>query len=207
MRSRQGRVALVGALTLALGATLGSGIAQGAKVTESADGGLLPDEVISGTVAIQTPLVQEFKLKGKNVKGKQILDVNVTVNSTADGPGGNDDIEAVLVGPKGNNAGLNMPEIGQSMVDVKFDDQSDLFECNPLTFQRRDCNYLQGGNAGGTTGTVSGSLNGFLNPIFKGGNPKGTWKLFVFDTDDGAPAITFGTTKLEVKTGKKFAKE
>jgi hypothetical protein len=207
-RRTRTKLALSGALTLALAATIGAGAAQGAKVTESAPGGLLPDEVIGpGGVEIQTPLVQEFKLKGKNVKGKQILDVNVTVNSTSADLNANTNVDAVLVGPKRNNEGLNLPDEGNNMVNVKLDDQSDLFDCNPFEFQRRDCNYLQGGNVAGSTGTMTGSLSDFLNPVFKGGNPKGTWTLYVFDTNDGVPAITWGTTTLEVKTGKKFAKE
>jgi hypothetical protein len=200
-------MALTGVLTLALGATLGAGVAEGAKVTEKASGGVLPDEVFSGAVAIQTPLVQEFKLKGSKVKGKQILDVNVVVNSTSADLGANSAIDAVLVSPKRANTGLNIPSNGQNLLNLKLDDQSDLFVCNPLTFQRRDCNYLQGTNGAGTAGTATGSINDFLNPVFKGGNPKGTWTLYVFDTNDGAPAINWGTTTLEVKTGKKFAKE
>jgi hypothetical protein len=197
---------LVAVLALAVAVTAGVATAHAAKVTEKAAGGVLPDQVDVGSVDVQTAFTQEFKLKGKSVKGKQILDVNVIVNSSSADLDANEAIDAVLVGPKGNNEVLNIPGDGQNMVNVKFDDQSELFECNPLTFQRRDCNYLQGANPAGTAGTVTGSLNDFLNPIFKGGNPKGTWKLHVFDTDSGTPAISWGTTTLEVKTGKKFAK-
>jgi hypothetical protein len=104
MRGIRTKLALTVALTLALAATIGAGAAQGAKVTEKASGGVLPDEVIAGPVDIQTPLIQEFKLKGSKVKGKQILDVNVVVNSTSADLGANAAIDAVLVSPKSRSS-------------------------------------------------------------------------------------------------------
>jgi hypothetical protein len=205
MGRRRTRSALIAALALALGITIGPGAAQGAKVTKSAPGGVLPDEVLSGGTEIQTPLVQTFKLKGKNVKGKQILDVNVITNSTSSDPNGNL-YQLILVSPKSVQVGL--PAVpGNNRVNLEFDDQSDLFACNPMTIQARDCNYLQGGNASGSTGTMTGKLGAELNPEFKGGNPKGTWTMYAYDFLSGVPNITLGTTTLEVKTGKKFAKE
>jgi hypothetical protein len=205
MRGRRTRAALLGVLALAAGATMGAGPAQAAKVTKSAPGGLLPDTQTFGIADVQTPFVQQFKLKGKDVKGKQILDVNVISNSTSPDPSGSL-FQMILVSPKGGEAGLPFLP-GSNRVNVEFDDQSDLFPCNPMEFQARDCNYLQGGNPQGTTGTMTGKVGAELNPQFKGGNPKGTWTIYAYDIFSGPPSITLGTTKLEVKTGKKFAKE
>ena len=68
-------------------------------MTESASGGVLPDAQTVGSAQVQTPFVQQFRLKGKNVKGKQILDVDVITNSTSPDPGGNF-YQQVLVSPK-----------------------------------------------------------------------------------------------------------
>ena len=126
-------------------------------------------------------------------------------NSTSPDPSGSF-YQQILVSPK--NIEVFLPVLpGNNRVNVEFDDQSDLFACNPLTFQARDCNYLQGGNSTGTIGTMTGKLGAELNPEFKGGNPKGTWTMYSYDLSPGAPITTLGTTTLEVKTGKKFAKD
>jgi hypothetical protein len=205
MRSKRNRLSLLAVLALALSVVVGPGVAQGAKVTEKAAGGTVPAET-GAAPTVSTAFQQSFKLKGKKVKGKQILDVNVTVNATGSGNDTNDDLDMVLVSPKAGQVGLTLPSIGNAIVNLKFDDQAfaDTY-CNPLTFTREDCNYIQGGN-GTTTGTVTGSFNAALNPQFKGGNPKGTWRLFTWD-NDAVVDNTLGETTLEVKTGKKFAKE
>jgi hypothetical protein len=205
MRRRRTRAALAGVLTLSLGAMLGSGVAQGAKVTQSASGGPLPDAQAVGSTLIQTPFVQQFKFKGKNVKGKQTLDVDVITNSTSSDPSGNF-FQMILVSPKNLQVDLQaLP--GNNRVNLEYDDQSDLFPCNPFTFQARDCNYLQGGNSAGSIGTMTGKIGATLNPEFKGSNPKGNWTMYSYDIFPGPPNMVLGTTKLEVKTGKKFAKE
>ena len=168
---------------------------------------MVPNATTVGSIVVETPLVQTFKLSGKNVKGKQVLDVNLTMNSSGSGAGANDDLRAKLVGPKGDVNGVPIPSLGSAMVNLKFDQQVLLVPCNPLDLVASDCNYLQGGNAAGTLGTMTGGLNDNVNPVYKGSNPKGTWTLFTWDTDPNATTSTLGTTTLEVKTGKKFAKE
>lgn len=208
MRKKRTRLVVLG-LALALGAVVASGSAQAAKVTEDANGGLVPPLVTPAVgPSVSTPFVQTFRLRGKKVTGKQITDVNVTVNGAGNGPGSNFDLRALLVGPKGNSALLIPFEslIGSAMSNLEFDDQSILSPCNPFVFQSDECNYLQGGNPGGTVGTLTGGLNAFLNPVFKGGNPKGTWRLIWRDNNSDATTTTLGETTLEVKTARKFAK-
>lgn len=203
MRSKRSRLALLAVLALALGAFAGPGTAQAAKVKETASGGVLPAE--SGNVSGE--FVQTFKLAGGKVKKKQVLDVNVTVNGS-NAANGLQGVFAVLYAPKGDNNGLNLPGFGggSAWVNVTLDDQSRLIPCNPTGINAQiqsNCNYLQGG-------TWTGEFGDSLNPTFKGLNPKGEWTLHWFDsfTTTGAPtATTIGETTLEVKTGKKFAKD
>lgn len=214
MKVKRSRLALLGVLAVAVGVFAGPGVAHGAKVSETAAGGPVPDAVSSGGILFQTPFVQEFKLKGSKVKGKQVLDVNLIMNSSGSAADALQELTPVLVAPKGQTVLVLVPGIGHNQVNVKYDDQSELIPCNPLVNNRRDCNYMSGADASGDFGTFTGSLNagaggvlvGF-NATFRGLNPKGTWTLYTYDDEVGAPNNTLGETTLEVKTGKKFAKE
>jgi hypothetical protein len=170
------------------------GGAQAAKVSETATGGGLPGRV--GLVAGE--FIQQFQLKGKKVKGKQVLDVNLTLNANGD-PAALPVADLRLIGPKGDNVQIQNPG-GSSWVNLKFDDQSTLDACDPTQDIHSDCNYLQGGT------TFTGDLNQQLNPTFRGLNPKGTWTL-LWIQDSSATAVSVGESILEVKTGRKFAKE
>ncbi|MGZ5335743.1 MAG: hypothetical protein ACXWZ6_09890, partial [Solirubrobacterales bacterium] len=55
------------------------------------------------------------------------------------------------------------------------------------------------------TGFYTGFTHGFLNPVFRGGNPRGTWRLVWWDTSS-VTTHEIGTATLTVRTGKKFAK-
>ena len=200
MRSKRSCLALVGVLALALSVIVGPGVAQAAKANKTAAGGTLPDAVDVGPQTTAGEFVQTFKLKGKKVKGKQTLDVSLTVNaSDANGLG---DVSAVLYRPKGEGVGVPLPG-GTTWTNLRFRDQSNLVACNPTFTIASNCNYLQGGT------TFTGDLGSFFNPTFRGLNAKGTWKLVWMDTAGGPPAdlTTIGQSRLSVKTGKKFAKE
>ena len=209
MRKHRNRLAAVGLAALALGVIVGPGTAQAAKVSEDAAGGLVPPFINNpeGTPDVSVPFVQDFRLRGKNVTKRQILDVNVTVNGVGNGADSNSDLSAQLVGPKGDNVFLPIPNIGSAMTNLEFDDQSVLVPCNPFAISSDDCNYLQGGDVDGLVGSMSGELTATLNPFYKGGNPKGTWRLIWRDDDDDVVTTVLGETELEVKTGRKFAKE
>jgi hypothetical protein len=209
VRSNRNRLAVAGVLALALAAVAAPGSAQAAKVSETADGGLVPPFIDNppGTADVSVSFVQEFKLKGGKVKKRQTLDVNVTVNGVGNGADSNGDLSARLVGPKGDDVFLPIPNVGSAMSNLEFDDQSLLVPCNPFAINSDDCNYLQGGDVDATVGTMSGELDAFINPSFKGGNPKGTWRLIWRDGDSDAVTTVLGETELEVKTGKRFAKE
>ena len=203
MRSNRSRLAVLGVSALALGVFAGPGVAQAAKVSETAGPVAVPDATNAGGGAptINGSGLLEFNLKGKNVKKKQTLDVNITLNATGAANGALGDFTAVLAGPKGDNLTLPTPG-GNAWVNLEFDSQSNLVPCNAADTIGPNCNYISGPN-----GTFTGSLGAGLNPTFKGVNPKGKWSLLVIDNDpDNAGASTI-SAELEVKTGKKFAKE
>jgi hypothetical protein len=208
VRKNRTRLGVIGVAALALGLIVGPGTAQAAKVSEKADGGLVPPEVEPAVGPIvSTPFVQTFNLSGKKVRKRQITDVNVTVNGAGSSAGSNSDLTALLVGPKGNAVALPIPNLGSAMSNLEFDDQSILIPCNPVEFQSDQCNYLQGGDADGGVGTMTGVLGATINPFFRGGNPRGTWRLIWRDANSDAATTTLGETTLEVKTARKFAKE
>jgi hypothetical protein len=185
---------------------LAPAIAQAAKVTETAPGVAVPDSFDSGGIFTAGEASQAFKLKGSKVKGKQILDVNVILNGTsAVGTSSLAGVRVKLIGPKGDETDLpQLQNVGlRDWADLKVDDQSLLFGCDPQDRISSRCNYVQ-------NGTITGSIHGILNPVFRGGNPKGTWRLLFRDRSFSPPGqapTSIGTTTLEVKTGKKFAKE
>lgn len=226
MRDIRKRLALLGVLALAVGVCAGTGVAQAAKVTETAAGGPVPNATGGPGLATGAGVfTQTFELKGGKVKNKQILDVNLTMSSFGNTGDVNDDLTATLISPKGENADVPTPFQGSSFTNLKFDDQSPLQQyCNPFTFVAPFCNFIIGATPppGGTTdfgfftGTIDAGLYAFntaagFNPVFKGGNPKGTWTLKVYDVAPnaaGSPQTALlGTSELEVKTGKKFAKD
>jgi hypothetical protein len=205
-------------LALAVAALAAPGSASAAKVTETAPGGVVPNASGGGGLAVvEGEFIQTFTLKGSKVKGKQVLDVNLTMNSTGNVPDATDDLNAMLISPSGDNASVPIPSLGQSFTNLTFDDQSRLIPCDPFERVTNICNYISGATAASSdAGSFTGALDaarfstGF-NPEFKGDNPKGTWTLRVSDVVTNLPGTlqiaTLGTSTLEVKTGKKFAKE
>ena len=218
MGSTGTRIAAAGVLAFALGAVIGPGTAAAAKkVSKTAAGGPVPPAIEDPFGAVvPVPFVQTFKLKGKKVKRRKIVDVNVTVNAFGNGPGANADLSATLVDPrgdantvvdpKGGSAGLPVPDIGNSMLNLVFKDQSIFIPCNPFDPPRFNCNYLQGASEGGGLGTMTGELNSIITPSFEDKSPKGTWKLIWRDGDADAVTSTIGETTLTVKTAKRKPK-
>jgi hypothetical protein len=204
-RNRAGRAGFAVLAVTASALAVPSG-ATAAKVTATAPGGALADA--TGYYTQGPPLTQTFRLGGKKAAGKQTLDVNLTVSSTGSATDANFAFRAKLVGPGGDNfSAFPLGEAGgQSLGGLKFDDQSSLRLCNPLSTQASDCNYLQGATPGGG-GVATGSVHADLNPVFRGLSPKGTWRLVWWDTSQDAKTHTIGTATLEVRTGKKYAKE
>jgi hypothetical protein len=192
----------------ALAAT--GGAAQAAKVTETAAGGVVPDGTGGGGLATSRGVfVQTFKLKGSKVNRKQVLDVDVTVSGSGSAPGAAGDLGFKLIAPSGENTRLNFGEDLQSFTALEFDDQSDLFLCNPHQTIQPSCNYISGATlATPGSGTATGAIGASLNPVFGGLNPKGTWTLKTYDfSPSGGRTTLLGGSILEVKTGRRFEKD
>jgi hypothetical protein len=226
VRGNRSRLGLLALLVLALGAIALPVSAQAAKVRVSAPGGPVPNATGGPGLATSVGVfTQTFNLKGKNVKKKQVQDVNLIVNSIGS-LDVNDDLFGTLSSPNGANSEVIWPSQGSGMVNVKFDDQSDKQYCNPFSDIAPYCSYIQGATGSGGTASAAGFFTGSIgtvqygtaaigssgfNPVFKGSNPKGTWRLAVYDTNDNPVAMPetaiMGTSTLEVQTGKKFAKE
>jgi hypothetical protein len=212
------RVAVAGALALALGVVVGPGTAAAAKkVSKSSAGGPVPPAIENPFGAdAPVPFVQTFKLKGKKVKRKKIVDVNLTVSASGNGPSANADLSATLVDPrgdantivdpKGGSVGLPIPDIGSSMQSLLFKDQSIFIPCSPFGEPRFNCNYLQGANEDATVGTMTGELNSVITPPFEDKNPKGTWKLVWRDGDADAVTTVVGESTLTIKVAKRKPK-
>jgi len=194
------RSAIALAASLSLATLVTPGLAGAAKVSEKAQPVVVPDAAPSGAVTVIGEAVQTFKLKGSKVKGRQVLDVDLRLNLTsAPGTESGLDITFLLVGPRGDHTGLFSP--AANLVDVELDDQADLFACNPANTLASNCNYIQGG-------VLTGRIHASLNPTFRGLNPKGTWRLLIEDSfNSGEPPTTVGVSTLQVKTGRKFAKD
>lgn len=209
------RLSLALLLALALGALAAPGAASAAKVSETASGGALADAPApaGGITFDGAPLTQSFQLKGKKVKKQQVKRIALTLNSSGSSGFANGDIRAKLIAPSGDNFGAPISLLfaggvgGANLVNLKLDDRSDLTLCDPLQFQASDCNYVQASTpagAGTATGTVGTSG---LMDVFRGLNPKGSWRLIWWDTFSDGVTHTIGDATLEVVTGKKFAKE
>ncbi|MGZ5361463.1 MAG: hypothetical protein ACXWZW_07610, partial [Solirubrobacterales bacterium] len=177
-----------------------------ARVSKTAPGGALADAPppSGGFFPDGPPFVQSFKLSGKKVQKKQVPGVNVTVNSAGSDPGANRQLRAKLISPGGDSVTVLDGPGNQSLVNLTYDDQSELQLCDPNGLEASDCNFVQGVTAP-DTGFYTGFTHGFLNPVFRGGNPRGTWRLVWWDTSS-VTTHEIGTATLTVRTGKKFAK-
>jgi len=173
------------------------GVAGAAKVRETAPPVTLPGAP-PGPPLDTGNVTQSFELKGAKVRGKQVLDVNVVANATIAAPNSLALTSMILIGPSGDESAVLVAGSAQTWSQLKFDDQSLQFGCDPALTSSSRCNYVQ-------AGTLSGSVNATINPFLKGLRPKGTWTLF-FQTFSSAP-VQVGETTLEVKTGKKFKRE
>jgi hypothetical protein len=189
------------ALALAICLLIAPVAAEAKKVTETAPGVPLPDAAPTTFPTTYGEATQTFNLRGSKVKKKQVLDVNLILNATESEPFVLAGIGIYLIGPRGDQAFLFSPSAAPNWVNLKLDDQSNQFSCNPLQTADSSCNYWQGQ-------TATGSVHARINPTLKGTNPKGRWRVVFRDVNPaGDPPTAIGTSTLEVKTGRKFEKE
>ena len=211
MRSNKKRFG-AGALALGLCLSVGlsaSGIAQGKQVTSTATGGLVPDATGGGALATGEGLfTQRFNLGGKKLNKQQTFDVRLSMSAIGSVAGANGDLRATLISPGGEKVFIGLP--GRQSFILEFNDRSGNSQyCSPFITIALDRLYATGVDpntpgSGSFVGNIDNTSG--LNSTFRGGNPKGTWTLNVYDT---APTgtNTLGNSRLLVKTTNRFAKE
>ena len=202
----------VGAFALGLCLSVGmsvSGIAQGAQVSVTTPGGIVPDATGGGALATSEGLfTQRFNVGGKKVNKQQTFDVRLSMSAVGSVAGANGDLRAILISPGGEKVFIGLP--GRQSFSIEFNDRSGNTQyCNPFVTVALDCLIATGVDpntpgSGSFVGNIDNTSG--LNATFRGGNPKGTWTLNTYDTSP-TDTNTLGNSRLLVKTTNRFAKE
>lgn len=146
------------------------------------------------------------------VRGLQgpIRDVNVTVHDLFHT--NSSEIEALLVGPGGQTA-IVMTEVGDATADagvtLRFDDEAaeSLLDEQLSSGTFRPTNYNGAVVAFNAPAPPVTSANAALS-VFDGGNPNGTWRLFVQDRlEDSNTGTIAGGWTLEIEAKEKARKK
>lgn len=150
------------------------------------------------TVDIKTFETRSSPIAVSGFKKGNVTDVNVILHGyTHPSP---DDVDVLLVAPSGQNA-LIMSDSGASFdvsgIQITLDDEAadELPNSEQLVSKSyRPANFSGSGDmflnpVGATPPTPSGNT---VLSTFDGGNPNGTWTLFVTDNNDGTTSGYFG---------------
>ncbi len=164
----------------------------------------------TGSDGIANPFPAPIQVRGFK-KGK-ITDVNLTLKGFSHGF--SHDVDVLLVAPNGRTA-LVMSDVGSgspvSNLTLKIDDQagSALPFAAPFTGGTfKPANHDDGaGNGTDDFPAPAPVPSGDVNLAeFKGGDPNGTWKLFVRDDDPAAVGSISGGWSLEIEAKVKKKK-
>ena len=198
MRSKRSRLALVGVLALALCATMGitAGAAEAKKkVNRTCQATAIPDAIATPGPDIWGQTVCELKL-GKKFKGLQVGRVELrNISFTGTEPGAIDDTVMRLQSPQGNVEPVIRP----------FTGAPPLTAIGPYTAkQNTNITACSGPPCGDPFATATPPYanvaiqdTGFHE--FIGDRVKGSWRLFLFDTDSGGGTSTLTGAKLFIK--------
>jgi hypothetical protein len=204
MKSKRSRLAVVGALALAISVTVGlaSGGVADAKTKKSKKAvvsktvnAIIPDHVGGGTPrdgVLEVPLSVGKKFKGKTVGADG---VTVTFQTTGDSANSASDLSIYVVSPKGRLVTLN-PNIGnfggQSIGPLTLGPNSPVGLCNQVTPPCANPLATLNRPFVGTAGDT-----GLAN--FHGTQVKGTWKV-IFRDDTTTKTSTVNSVKLAIST-------
>jgi subtilisin-like proprotein convertase family protein len=176
----------------------------------------------SNTTRIELPEAEFFPISADlypspitvgGLRNGKIRDVNVTLNSlTHDFP---DDVEVLLVGPRGQTA-IVMAHVGDrddvTDVTLRLDDEAQApipGTASGIALQSgvfRPTYDIERGPAIFNTPAPNRSANEALS-VFDGTNPKGEWRLSVQDRGDTDPGHFAGGWELEITTRVKAKKK
>jgi hypothetical protein len=197
-------LAMASALLLASGAALlvGSG-----KEADAASRFKVVTRTFSNTTAIQIPNSGAANpyptaINVGGLRRGRVLDVNLTMKNYFHGF--TQDVDVELVGPRGQQATV-MSDVGNFLEPtnaiVTLDDEAQI-PLSPfvgiLTGRFKPTNVIGSDSDAFPLPAPGASANSRLS-VFDGTNPRGTWKLFVFDDTGGEEGQMTGGWSLQVK--------
>jgi subtilisin-like proprotein convertase family protein len=209
-KSKRTRLALVGALALALSVTVGltaSDVASAAKkkkaggtvdITKQVNQGI-PD----GTADTNGLLASTIQVGGKKFKGTRIRDVNVTLQTTGTAQQSAGQLAARLTAPNGASTGLIQNDLtGQSVGPLTLDDESPFALGGQNSFEQTQLAAPYAGSAQPDCFFIPGTCT--LWPM-DNGPASGTWTLRMYDTGGNPPATSvLNSWRLTVVAGKPY---
>jgi hypothetical protein len=204
-RVAAGSLALVLALTLGL--TAGAGAAEAkkkkkkkgrtAEVTRAVnapipDGSAAADGELSVTITL-----------GKQFRGLQIRDVDVTVQTTGNAAQSGNDLIGQLSAPNVASSSIFYNLFGQSIGPLTLDDEADRVLANnaPPPASPTSNYFLYAPYIGRAQPGIS--VLGNELSVMDGGPARGTWTLRIFDTQ-GADTSVLNSWRLRVVAGRPF---
>jgi subtilisin-like proprotein convertase family protein len=210
---KRSRVALVGALALALSVTLALTAAGVASAKKKKAGGTVDitkqvnQAVPDGTATTDGVLASTIQVGGKKFKGTVIRDVNVTLQTTGSNATAAQDLDARLTAPNGATTELIEGDLfGQSVGPLTFDDESPNSLVNnqsgPSSREPTMLGVPYVGSAQPDCFAISGTCT--LWPM-DNGPASGTWTLRVYDTSATAGRTSvLNLWRLTVVAGKPY---
>lgn len=214
MQRRRSRAALTGVLALALSVTVGTtlgGVADAAKKKGKKVGPANVTVAVNQVVPPATVgppfrngILTSTAVVGKKYRGRQVADVNATVQYNVSGPGSDlGDLALELTAPNGATSLLvASPLFGTTVGPLTLDDETPLFvsSADPADFQDPDRLF---------TPYIGKSQPNFIPlSVMDGGPARGTWTLKVRNVEDIATEVhTFGSWSLQIQTRRPFVQK
>jgi subtilisin-like proprotein convertase family protein len=219
-KSKRTRLALVGALALALSATVGltaSDVASAAKKKTKAGGTVditkqvnqgIPDAASNTSWGKLTSTIQ---VGGKKFKGTRVRDVNVTLQTTGAAANSASDVIFTLTSPNGTNDWFfGFAGNGQNIGPLTLDDESvnaiqAAFGGGSAVPPARDPTQLASPFVGTAQPFCFQAFGACPLAVLDNGPASGTWTLTAFDGGPGGGNTSvLNLWRLVVQTGKAY---
>jgi subtilisin-like proprotein convertase family protein len=207
-KNKRTRLALVGALALALSVTVGLTATDVASAKKKAGGTVditkqVNQGIPDGTNTTNGVLTSTIAVGGKKFKGTRIRDVNVTLQTTGTAQQSAGQLGARLTAPNGASTGLIQNDLsGQSVGPLTLDDESPNGLGGQNSSEPTQLGAPYAGSAQPDCFFIPGTCT--LWPM-DNGPASGTWTLRMYDTN-GTPAATsvLNSWRLTVVAGKPY---
>jgi hypothetical protein len=204
------RLALVGALALALSVTVGLMATDVASAKKKSKAGGTADitkqvnqGIPDGTSTTNGVLTSTVAVGGKKFKGTRIRDVNVTLQTTGTAQQSAGQLAARLTAPNGATTGLIQNNLfGQSVGPLTLDDESPNALGRQNSFEPTQLAAPYAGTAQPDCFVIPGTCTFW--PM-DNGPASGTWTLRMYDTGGTPPATSvLNSWRLTVVAGKPY---